>query len=141
MYSGPVKRAAGQDLHGSRTSCKDQGLFMAIKARICKASRVKTPPLQWMRCGGWYLAACVVPVKIVKDIMIMGHGWQNCKHNSLRLDLTTNWKIMFGFSRSRNMPVQNPISMCINAVYANALTGAKMKSIGHETILILNKWA
>ena len=22
-------------------------------------------------CGGWYLAACVVPVQIVKDVMIM----------------------------------------------------------------------
>ena len=26
--------------------------------------------------------------------------------------------------------------MCMNAIYTNVLTGAKMKSIGHKTILI-----
>jgi hypothetical protein len=56
------------------------------------------------------LAACVVLVQIVKDVMIMGGKTAT----TTVCDLTANQKVMFGLSRSRNMPVQNPISRSRN---------------------------
>ena len=96
MYSGPITGAAGQDLHGRRTSCKDQGLFMAVRP-VGRASRVKTP--HFNGCGGWYLAACVVPVQIVKDVIVMGGKTAS----TTVCDLTANQKVMFGLSRSRKI--------------------------------------
>ena len=70
------------------------------------------------------MAACVVPVQIVKDVMIMGGKTAS----TTVCDLTANQKVMFGLSTGRKIPVQIPISrsrnnsiylisMCMHNIY------------------------
>ena len=45
------------------------------------------------------MAACVVPVQIVKDVIVMGGKTAS----TTVCDLTANQKVMFGLSRSRKI--------------------------------------